>query len=213
MKAEVKVIELADKYYQIEGTDCIFPKEKALSVTVEIDPVLIAKAGEWVKIGDFGVNIFKRFTSGKPYILSRDLYTNSACLMVKFDDEGEIAGPNSFNIPTNMKFEKCSEPEPQRKSLGIYEGVEIYEETRSWFVDLETLEIRAPEGFDLENWVEDNINNESKVYLTPKEANARLKEEVIKKAIDYPFTLAELEKYDFAIEAFEKDHNITYIPE
>ena len=126
---------------------------------------------------------------------------------------------NTYEIEESVTM-KHVQPEPQRKSLGIYDGVEIFEETRSWFVDLKTLEIKAPEGFELENWVEDNINNESKVYLTPKEANARLKEEVIKKANDYLISITinqwlgnRKHFVDYAIEAFEKDHNITYLPE
>ena len=121
---------------------------------------------------------------------------------------------------SNDNWTHCSEPEPQRKSLGMYDGVEIYEDTKAWFVDLKTLEINAPEGFELENWVEDNINNESKVYLTPKEANARLKEIVREKAKDYPVSITVTQWFSnnkqfihYAIEAFEKDHNITYLPE
>ena len=60
----------------------------------------------------------------------------------------------------------------------------------------------------------------SKLYLTPKEANARLKEIVREKAWDYPVTITKREYdkgcngfIDFAIEVFEKDHNVIYLPE
>ena len=126
---------------------------------------------------------------------------------------------NTYEIEESMTM-KYVQPEPQRKSLGMYEGVEIYEETDAWFVDIKNLIITVAAGFDIDSWGEALEINESKVYLTPKEVNARLKEEVTKKAKDYPVSITVKQWFSnskhlihYAIEAFEKDHNITYLPE
>jgi len=124
---------------------------------------------------------------------------------------------NTYEIEESVTM-KHVQPEPQRKSLGIYDGVEIFEETDAWFVDIKNLIITVAAGFDIDSWGEALEINEYKVYLTPKEVNARLKEEVIKKAIDYPFTIT-THKYntghrlfiDYAIEAFEKEYNVQYL--
>ena len=128
---------------------------------------------------------------------------------------------NTYEIEDSVTM-KHVQHEPQRNSLCIYDGVEIFEETDAWFVDIKNLIITVAAGFDIDSWGESLEINESKVYLTPKEVNARLKQEVIKKAKERTFTLAELEKYDndwfmmkkpidFAIEAIEKKFNVKYI--
>ena len=122
---------------------------------------------------------------------------------------------NTYEIEESVTM-KHVQPEPHRKLLGTYEGVDIFDNTDAWFVDLKELNIvkfNHMKHYLSIAGLEGDLCDYSKMYLIPKEANARQKEEVIKKAKEITFTLAELEKYDFAIEAFEKDHNITYLPE
>lgn len=224
MKAEVKVIELADKYYQIEGTDCIFPKEKALSVTVEIEHkgYCIKRTLSSRENADLNIWANKKNGNTIPYYKGSGGYlhysSGSAFILpIKLNGFAELNTVKDF-------FEKTGYiPEPQRKSLGMYDGVEIYEETDAWFVDLKELKIVKFDYMKHSLAVagsEGDKYDYSKMYLTPKEANARLKGIVTDKAIDYPFTIT-TRKYntehkifiDYAIEAFEKDHNITYLPE
>ena len=109
----------------------------------------------------------------------------------------------------------------ERKQIGTYEGVEIYEDTKAWFVYIINLEIKHPEGFDFETWLEDGPYKESKVYLTAKEANQRLKEEVVKVAMNRTFTFEEYKWFvdnfanplKYAIELVEKERGVVYLSE
>lgn len=118
-------------------------------------------------------------------------------------------------------FEKVGyTSEPHRKSLGMYQGVEIYEETCAWFIIKDNLSICKMHG---KNCVETEWHTEterySKVYLTPKEANARLKEEVEKKAMDCrKISFNDVCRlngnvWDYAIELIEKEYGVTYLVE
>ena len=132
---------------------------------------------------------------------------------------------NTYEIEESVTM-KHVQPEPQRKSLGIYEGVEIYEETDAWFVDLKELKIVKFDHMKHSIAVagsEGDLYDYSKMYLIPKEVNARQKEEVTKKAKKRTFTFPELEyqydnwltsdAIDYAIELIEKEYNIIYLPE
>ena len=189
----------------------------------EPEPKIIAKAGEWVKIVEWGTCYHheNQFSLNKPYRLSGDLYDGSEFYIFQ-DNKGDINGYSAATART-MKFEHCSAPEPQRKSLGMYDGVELFDNTDAWFVDLKELKIVR---FDhMKHYLavagsESDLYDYSKMYLIPKEANARLKEIVREKANDYPVSITVKQwlsnrKHfiDYAIEAFEKDHNITYLPE
>ena len=122
-----------------------------------------------------------------------------------------------------LEYRNTLVPEPQRKSIGMYDGVEIYEDTKAWFVDLGSFRIieRFLPISTCISYSEDNGIYYSRFYLTPKEANARLKEEILKKAKKKTFTFAELEgfdKYDhtpigYAIQLIEKEFNVIYLPE
>ena len=106
----------------------------------------------------------------------------------------------------------------ERKLIGTYEGFLIYEDTKAWFVDILNLKIKHPDGFELETWpIEDDTNDESKVYITEKEANARLKEEVIKAANNRKYTLSEMKAIHYsellAIQLVEKERGVVYLNE
>ena len=108
----------------------------------------------------------------------------------------------------------------ERKQIGTYEGVEIYEDTKAWFVDIKHLRVVDIGGVKLEHWYRESIFC-SKVYLSAKEANARLRKEVGKVAKNRKFTLEELKHFDkheytaigFTIELVEKEHNVVYLNE
>jgi len=130
--------------------------------------------------------------------------------------------------PSFVSKEDCKIVSPvapvQRKSLGSYQGVEIFEGDTVYFIDLETLEIESEKIREIGNWLNKDDSDISKMYLSPKEANQRLKEEVKKVAKERKFTLKELEDYDndwfmmknplsHAIELVEKEFNVKYLEE
>ena len=128
----------------------------------------------------------------------------------------------NHTINDEKPFPISKAPEPQRKSLGMHEGVEVYEGTKVWFVDIKHLKIRKSilSKSSYINMADKDGVYYSKFYLTPKEVNARLKDIVTDKARNYTFSINSKMYYDtaygvidYAIEAFEKDHNITYLPE
>jgi len=122
---------------------------------------------------------------------------------------------NSYEIEESVTM-KHVQPEPQRKSLGMYEGVEIFESDTVYYLDLMDFVIHKTTAIKVKLNFESKYI--SKVYLTPKEANARQKEEVEKMAMDYKkISFNDVCRlngnvWDYAIEAFEKDHNISYLP-
>lgn len=80
--------------------------EKAINSVAE--PVLIAKAGDWVKIVDFGVSQpFDNWHLNTPYELLKDLTEENGFYVVK--DSGGCSG-NGWNhaFKNGMKFERCS---------------------------------------------------------------------------------------------------------
>ena len=108
----------------------------------------------------------------------------------------------------------------ERKQIGTYEGVEIYEDTKAWFVDIKHLRVVDIGGVKLEHWYRESIFC-SKVYLTAKEANQRLKEEVVKVAMNRTFTFEEYKWFvdnfanplKYAIELVEKERGVVYLSE
>ena len=108
----------------------------------------------------------------------------------------------------------------ERKQIGTYEGVEIYEDTKAWFVDIKHLRVVDIGGVKLEHWYRESIFC-SKVYLTAKEANQRLKEEVTKAAKNRTFTFEEYKWFvdnfanplKYAIELVEKERGVVYLNE
>jgi len=112
-------------------------------------------------------------------------------------------------------------PEPKliaNQPIGVYEGVEIFKDTKAWFVYLKELKIVK---FDhMKHSLAAALYKYSKMYLTPKGANARLRSEIAKKAMDYPITITSNEYnngdvtlHGRAMKAIEKEYNITYLPE
>ena len=126
---------------------------------------------------------------------------------------------NTYEIEESVTM-KHVQPEPQRKSLGIYQGVEIFENTKSWFVvkdKLIIIEHQLSKSSNIRGAFEECVYY-TKCYLTPKEANARLKEIVREKAEDYPVSITVKQWFSnnkqlihYAIEAFEKKFNVKYI--
>lgn len=221
-----RVQELEQQIKDLQAKLNTYEIEESITMKyVQPEPFIIAKSGEWVKIVDMGSatlsKIKPEFTIGKPYELNEDLFINGH-FEVKKDDDEEQNG-FSVEISRTMKFEKCSAHEPQRKSLGMHEGAEVFDNTDAWFVDLKELEIvkfdHIKHSIEVAG-LEGDLYDYSKLYLTPKEANARLKEIVREKANDYPVLITVKQLFSnnkqfilYAIEAFEKDHNITYLPE
>lgn len=183
-------------------------------------PKLIAKKGECVKIVDLGKNAktVDSFSQGKIYKLRED-FIEGQVFRVFLDDTGQQNG--LYTKDSNMKFEVCPAP-VQRKSLGFYEGVEIFPETKAWDVNLKTLSIhKATPLTSFEYW-EHDFDGLSKVYLSPKEADQRLKEEVEKVAMEKGLTWQQLldwyntsmlDVFAFAIELVEKEFGVTYLKE
>ena len=139
-------------------------------------------------------------------------------------------GPELYKINETGSFirkELCTviktvehvQPEPQRKSLGMYDGVEVFEGDITYHIIFKILKILKVKSSSETVFGETECG--SKSYLTPKEVNARLKEEVTKKAKKRTFTFAELEyQYDnwlelsvleYAIELIEKEYNVQYL--
>lgn len=124
-------------------------------------------------------------------------------------------------VPTVEEFfEKVGyKPVPPRKLLGTYEGKEVYEDTKAWFVNLDLLKIEMLKDIkSIENFSIDGALGTSKVYLTPEEANARLKEEIEKKAMDYKVSISQRELsqknksiWAIAVEQVEKEFGVTYL--
>jgi hypothetical protein len=183
-------------------------------------PKLIARVGEWIKIVSVDFSMSSH-TLNKPYQLRSDLYEKGDFQTV-LDDDGNT--DNGYSpVPWSMKFEVCPAP-VQRKSIGVYENTEIFHDTPAWDIDIMKLEIRpVGERVTIEGW---NFSspNFSKAYLSPKEANQRLKSEVEKKTLERKFTIEEIKPYftghykvcsfeDYAIELVEKEFNIKYLEE
>lgn len=302
MKATLKVKDHSEKFYAIEGSDYVFPKSLAESVTV--DQEWIPKTGEWafvVKTYDTGesltgqyykvgevFNIKKVEKSGIPRV-GYWLYKSDGCeaslsacrpalpheipaearpdfkgwCVERTPENAEVlnAWANNFfgcNLKWNQGyilseqvegscqdsklhegfillptaeafFEKVGyKPESElvdivRKSLGFYEGVEVFEDTKSWHINLKTLEIKESIGNDVA-LMEAIFDDSSKDYLTPAAANARLREEVEKKARHVKFSIEEYEAWDmkrfnyhspheYAIFLVEKEYNVQYLTE
>jgi len=148
----------------------------------------------------------------------KDMFWKTAFMV--FEDYMMLVLPNKIATNArNINFEvKELTPEPQRKSLGIYEGVEIFEGDITYYIMFKTLKILKVKSSSKTVFGETECG--SKSYLTPKEANARLKEIVREKAEDYPVSITVKQWFSnnkqlihYSIEAFEKDHNIIYLPE
>lgn len=188
-------------------------------------PKLIARAGEHVKIvgAETVDNIIfnnSEFSFNKPYELRYDLTDSSGFGVVK-DDSGYLNGIRRWAIQKDgIVFERC-EPIPERKIIGTYEGNEIYECTKAWFVNLEKLRIEQMtdiiEDFDMLGFEDSTM---SKSYLSPKEANERLKSEVEKVAKERKLSISECIEATqnstplaFAIELVEKEKGVKYLEE
>lgn len=200
-----------------ESLDYLYLKSNA-------SPKLIAKAGEWVKIvgSDFEL---QDFTLNKPYQLKEDLFDrgyykdNNGHFRVIADDNGIENGYSESFAHRSLKFEVCPAP-VQRKSLGFYEGTEIFDDTKAWFINYESLKIvEMKDIVTIENFTSELFGC-SKVYLDPKEVNARLKKEVEKKAMDYKFSISECVEatqhstpFAYAIQQLEKEFGVTYLTE
>jgi len=221
LKDDCTVVSATVDHVQPEPNDddlkfCAHPLEKFNAF-----PKLIAKAGEWVKIVSMGkiTEDLKSFMENKPYKLREDFYEDGI-FRVELDNEGIKNG--LYTRGQNVKFEVCPAP-IQRKSLGFYEGVEIFEDTKAWFVSIKELKIIEAKYSlsDANNYSKDN-ECYSKLYLSPKEANQRLKEEVAKKAMEVKFSISDFEKWnsqekglcnelDYAISLVEKEFNVKYL--
>lgn len=122
----------------------------------------------------------------------------------------------------SLTKKEVNTPKPQRKSLCMYEGVEVFDNTNAWFVDLKEFNIvkfdHMKHSIEVAG-LECHLYDYSKMYLTPKEANARLKEEVEKKAMDCrKISFNDVCRlngnvWDYAIELIEKEYGVTYLPE
>jgi len=255
IKGIVKLTEYDSNYYFIEGTCTHVPKTAVelisdpvnhvqpepkynvglsnLTVTggkdgpldyfkIVASPKLIARAGQWVKPISFGDVSTTAFTINKPYELLHDLHENGTFWAI--DDKG---GKNGYGLMSGATFEICPAP-VQRKSIGVYNGTEIYEDTKAWFVGLHELKIYRAD-LSLKDACSGGGSSKdsdsySKVYLSPKEADERLKSEVKKVAQERNFTAQEVQNWqndidlsetfmDYAIELVEKEMGITYLEE
>lgn len=154
------------------------------------------------------------------------------------ETEGKVKGmhPEKVINVSNETAEKIREvfeskqlmpaPEPKliaKQLLGVYEGVEILEGQIVYCVQKESLSIRSFDAKNgiLANWP-DETDRASKVYITPEAVNARLLEEVEKKAKQKTFTGEQIDEwmYDtsvgyeflkYAIELIEKEFNVRYL--
>lgn len=152
------------------------------------------------------------------YVIDYDKYTTSSYI---------LEGYTEITHDQFMKyaFEPCSPPAPVREPIGFYEGVEVFEDTKAWFVDFgkmaiirDDLSLRGAANGGIASKENDSF---SKVYLTPEAVNARLKQIVKEKAKDIQFSLNEYSEWrhknqsvsyiDFAIEKVEKEFNVTYL--
>ena len=120
---------------------------------------------------------------------------------------------------SNQNESKVSAP-VQRKSLGVIDGKDVFEGDTIWWIDTDTL-IIIPVKVDKDTSFV-NADNEkegyTKCYLSPKEADQRLKEEVEKVAKYHPVTCTWNQIlgrcrgfHDLAIEAVEKEFNVKYL--
>ena len=186
------------------------------------EPKLIANAGEWVRVIDFGTRTGKgtygAWKLNHPYKLKIDL-----------DQEGDfevyedcLGKSNGWcNVwESGMKFEPCPAP---RTPIGEIDGVKVYYDTVSWYIDLDDLwvyECKYPE-YGIED-----LKSESESYtkniFTPEAVNVRLLEEVEKKAKERKFTIEEIKPYftgyykvcsfeSYVIELIEKEFNVRYL--
>lgn len=187
-------------------------------------PKLIAKAGEWVKPIDLANYKGDSIIKDKPYELKYDYFEGGNLTLCKNENGSTNIWYASSLYPNGVKFEVCHAP-VQRKSLGFYEGTEIFPETKAWYINLRTLEIvdidctMTINEYIVRDWPGyDGFS--SKVYLDPKEANARLKKEVEKKAKDYKLSISECVEATqhstplaYAIQQVEQQYGVTYLTE
>jgi len=220
LKDDCTVVSATVDHVQPEPNDddlkfCAHPLEKFNAF-----PKLIAKAGEWVKIVSMGkiTEDLKSFMENKPYKLREDFYEDGI-FRVELDNEGIKNG--LYTRGQNVKFEVCPAP-VQRKSIGFYEGVEIFENNTVYFIDIKKLKIEPEKIRECGIWLNKDDSDCSKMYLSPKEADKRLKEEVKKVAKERTFTIGEIEYWikssstpeeivDYAIELAEKEFNVKYL--
>lgn len=223
LQAQLNTYEIEDsvtmKHVQPEVLGDIKGLHDILQSMDTPEPKLIAKKGEFVKLVSSTCENLIIYNT--PYELMADYFENGS---VPLGMNGWYSSDYIKNH--NMKFEKCSAPAPQRRPLGMYDGLETCNYTKAWFVDFNTLKIMEgslSKGSYINVADKDGVYY-SRFYLTPKEANARLKEEVTKKAKQRTFTFDELEIYNnkwmecitplgYAIELIEKEYGVTYLPE
>jgi len=121
-KEEPKVInvskETAEKVKEIFESNQLKP----------IEPVIIAKAGEWVKIVEWGICLHREeiFSINKPYQLKTDFFYGSDFDIIE-DNSGDVNGYRGVTANT-MKFERCESPVPV-----------VQETTESDFVEKPTI--------------------------------------------------------------------------
>jgi hypothetical protein len=118
----------------------------------------------------------------------------------------------------------------QRNSLYKHEGKDIYEGDVLYMVNIVNLKIEQLKSAHNLNFSElfkegkDDWQDYSRCYLSPKEANQRLKEEVEKVSKERKFTIEEIKPYftgyykvcsfeTYAIELVEKEFNVKYLEE
>ncbi len=178
-------------------------------------PKLIARAGEWVKAIDIGKSKSDSISVNGAYQLHTDLY-DDGCFSIKKNNKGV----GHLGISTSVKFEPCPAP---RTPIGEIDGVKVYEDTVSWYIDLiglEVYECKYPQ-YNIHDLKMEG-NGYTKNMFTPEAVNARLKEIVIEKSkyvklsIDeyadwYNVQLEPNSVYEYAIHLIEKEFNVTYL--
>lgn len=90
------------------------------------EPVLIARAGEWVKIVDIGIGNLYDLVLNKGYQLLNDFFEGGELRFSK-DEKGDTNGFSNDYIEDNgLKFERCSAPIEEVKESELGECVSFY---------------------------------------------------------------------------------------
>jgi len=185
--------EIPEGFIEVSTVEDFFEK-----VGYNASPKLIAKSGE-PKPEDFEISPNCKCTDWA--------YLN--------DNEG-----NAVGYYDSIAYEKALSDfyKLERKPIGVIDGKDVFEGDKVYHIEFKKLKIwhnEAYVGFPLEE-----CEQYSKSYLSPKEANQRLKSEVEKVAETYPVTITSkayrnstLGIIDYAIELVEKEKGIIYLPE